>query len=126
LERCLKSGDLIVGLAKKSVSSGAASCAISNITESPPDGINLGLNCERKLGAPALAGDDRKIRERSVAEAMILRKVDDQTVSQRNTHGGEFTEPERQLSYCGEEAQRKYTESTRRSDLRQRVECRAG
>lgn len=113
-DRCLKSGDVIVGLAKKSVSSGAATCSVSGLMEEPPEGIKLGLVCDQKLGAaaPAVAGG-QKIPERPVAESMLLRKMDDKTVWLRNTQNGEFTEPERKLSYCGAEAQRKYTESNK-------------
>jgi hypothetical protein len=105
-DRCLRSRDVIIGLAGNSVSSGVANCSISNITESPPDGINLGLICDQKLGTPGRVSGGQTIAEGPTAEAMILRKVDDKTISLRKTQNGEFKEPDRQLSYCGEQAQR--------------------
>jgi hypothetical protein len=43
-------------------------------------------------------------------EAIILKKIDDHTVSLQKSTNGELIDPGEQLSYCGLEAQRMHAE----------------
>jgi hypothetical protein len=107
-DRCQKSGDAIIGLAKNSVSSGAASCYVSNVADAPPYAVKLGVICNQS-GAQGLVMrtvNGQTTLEPAGAETMILKKIDEQTVSLQKSLNGQFSEPAQQLSYCPEAAQR--------------------
>jgi hypothetical protein len=53
-DRCLKSRDAIIELAEHSVSSGADTCSISNVTDTSPGEIRLGVICHQKPGTQGL------------------------------------------------------------------------
>ena len=111
-DRCLKSGDAVIGLAQNSVSSGATSCYVSHVADEPPDAVKLSVICNQS-GTQGLVM--RKVGgtttfEPTGTETIVLKKVDDKTVSIQKTQNGQFAEPSQQLSYCGDEAQRSYTE----------------
>jgi hypothetical protein len=112
-DRCLKSGDAIIELAGRSVSSGADKCAISNITDTSAGEIRLDVMCNQKPGTQALrirnvAG--QTIHETLGAEAIILKKIDDHTVSLQKSKNGDFIDSGKQLSYCGQDAQQMHVQ----------------
>jgi hypothetical protein len=112
-DRCLKSGDAIIGLAEASVSSGADQCAITNVTDTSPGEISLGVICHQRPGAQGLRIRNlggTTIYETLGTEAIILKKIDDHTVSLQKSTNGELIDPGEQLSYCGLEAQRMHAE----------------
>src|SRR6202035_3232052 len=107
-DRCLKSGDAIIGLAQNSVSSGTASCYVSNVVDAPPYAVKLGVICNQSgaQGVVMRNVNGQTAFEPAGAETVIVRKIDDQTVSLQKTRNGQFSEPAQQLSYCPEQAQR--------------------
>ncbi len=112
-DRCLKSGDAIIGLAQNSVSSGTASCYVSNVADAPPYAVKLGVICNQS-GAQGLVMrtvNGQTTLEPAGAETMIVRKIDDQTVFLQKSQNGQFSEAGQRLSYCPEAAQRSYVDS---------------
>jgi hypothetical protein len=112
-DRCLKSGDAIIGLAERSVSSGPDKCAISNVTDTSPGEIRLDVICNQKPGTQGLLIRNlggRTIYETLGAEAIILKKIDDHTVSLQKSRNGDFIDSGKQLSYCGQDAQRMHAQ----------------
>lgn len=90
------------------MSSGTASCYVSNVADAPPYAVKLGVICNQS-GAQGLVMrnvNGQATFEPAGAETMIVKKVDDKTVSLQKTRNGQFTEPSQQLSYCGDEAPR--------------------
>jgi hypothetical protein len=107
-DRCLKSGDAIIRLAQNSVSSGAASCYVSKVADAPPYGTKLAVICNQSgtQGLVMRTVNGETTFEPAGAETMILKKIDEQTVSLQKSLNGQFSEPAQQLSYCPEAAQR--------------------
>jgi hypothetical protein len=100
--RCLKSADAIIGLAEHSVSSGVDTCAVTNVTDTAPGEIWLGVTCQG-LGLRKVGG--QTIYETLGPQGIILKKIDDHTVSMQKSGRGDFVDPGKQLSYCGQDAQ---------------------
>jgi hypothetical protein len=112
-DRCLKSGDAIIGLAEASVSSGADTCAITNVADISPGEIRLGVICRQKPGTQGLRIRNlggTTIYETLGTEAIILKKIDDHNVSLQKSTNGEFIDSGKQLSYCGEDAQQMHAQ----------------
>ncbi len=107
-DRCMKSGDAIIGLAQNSVSSGADSCYVSNVTDAPPYAVKLSVICNQSgsSGMVMRTVNGQMTFEPAGAEAMIVKKIDDKSVLLQKTQNGQFTQPGQQLSYCAEEVQR--------------------
>ena len=106
-DRCLKSGDAVVRLAKKAVSIGATSCYVSYVSVEPPNSVTLNVNC----GAQAVVNSNGSIGGSNSAESVTLSKTDDQSVLFRRSRDGQAVGAEQQLRYCPEAAQRNFTES---------------
>jgi hypothetical protein len=107
-DRCLKSADAVIGLADASVSAGAETCAISNVADTSPGEIDLTVTCRQSSGAQGLRIrklGDTTIYETLGRESIILKKIDDHTISLRKSTNGESSEPGKKLSYCGQDAQ---------------------
>jgi hypothetical protein len=112
-DRCLKSGDLTIGLAENSVSSGEAKCKIFKITDGPPDpdAIVLDMTCNQPPGEQTDIWrklDGQTALETPSKETMILRKIDDNTFFLLGTQNAKFTGPGGPRSYCPEDVQRMY------------------
>lgn len=114
-DRCLKSGDAIFRLAQSSVSSGGASCYISKMADAPPYGMKLTVICNQSgtQGLVMRTVDGETTFEPAGTETMIVKKIDEQTVSLQKSRNGQFPEPAQQLSYCPEAAQRGFAEKTK-------------
>ena len=54
--------------------------------------------------------DSRSIYGPPGFDVLRLKRVDDKTVLLQKTHNGQFSEPSHQVSYCSDEAQRRYVE----------------
>jgi len=54
--------------------------------------------------------DSRSIYGPPGFDVLRLKRVDDKTVLLQTTHNGQFSEPSHQVSYCSDEAQRRYVE----------------
>ncbi len=75
------------------------------------DGIRLFATCSQEpnsQGSTGRSGDGGSILSRS-SETIILKKINDNTVSLQKSKNGHFIGSGAQLSYCGQDAQRMYT-----------------
>ncbi len=107
-DRCLKSGDAIIGLAERSISSGADKCSVTFIRDEP-DFIRLFVICSAEPSpqeSTGRTGDGSNPVSRS-SETIILKKNVDETVLLQKTRNGAYVDSGKQLSYCSEVAQRR-------------------
>ncbi len=105
-DRCMKSGNTVVGLAKSSLSIGNTSCHVAHVSVEPPNSVTLDVNC----GGQVVVNSNGSILGSST-ESVMLSKTDDQSVLFRRSRNGRAAEPDQQLRYCPEAAQRDFTES---------------
>ena len=73
-----------------------------------PDAVKLSMICSQ-WGTQSLVVRKKggtTTFEPAGAETIVLKRIDDKTVSFQKTQNGQFTEPNQQFSYCGEEARR--------------------
>jgi hypothetical protein len=91
------------------VSTGADKCSVTFIRDEL-DGIRLFATCSQATnsqGSTGRSGDGGSILSRS-SETIILKKINDNTVSLQKSKNGTFIDSGAQLSYCGQDAQRIY------------------
>jgi hypothetical protein len=105
--QCVEFGDIIIELAKKSISGNEWSCEINKFTDTASSEIRLDMTCSdynlaESLGLP----EERKFRE-----VLLLKRIDDKAMSVRKTLNGKFKGPGWQADYCPAEAQRMYIEA---------------
>jgi hypothetical protein len=114
-DRCSKSPDAVVDLAGKHISSGADRCEIfSRIDPGPGDSLmtatcNETVSAKRDVVVKYI--DNWPMVGPPGFEIMKLERIDDNTISLQKTHDGKSSAPARQVSYCGNEAQRAYREA---------------
>jgi hypothetical protein len=114
-DRCQKYGDAIIDFSERSISSGDDKCSITFIRDEL-DAIHLFAICSEEPNAQgpiARAGDAGSIPPRS-SETIILKKSSANTVFMERSRDGNFTDPGRQLSYCGQDVQGKYAQQKTR------------
>ena len=90
-DQCRKGGDATIALSERSIVSGADKCNVTFI-RNEPDAIKLFATCNQAPANP---------------ETIVLKKVDDKTVFIQKSTNGNFADAGKQLSYCGQDAQKK-------------------
>jgi hypothetical protein len=112
-DRCMKSADAVIGLAEASVSTGADTCTISNVSDTSPGEISLSVICHQKAGTQGLRIRNlggTTIYETLGRESITLKKIDDHTISLQKSTNGELIDSGKQLSYCGQDAQQMHAQ----------------
>lgn len=111
---CMESGYFYIDLAKRSIGGNEWSCTIKRLTDAARVGIRLDMNCYDLNLAESLKRPDKSPEDRTFNEVMILRPIDDQSVSVRKTLNGKFKDPAGQVDYCPAEAQHAHAEADAR------------
>ena len=114
-DRCLDSGDAIIDLDERSVSIGADRCSVTFI-RNEPNAVRLFTTCGQRANArdsTERTGDADQVVAAPSSETIVLKKSGNSVLMQRSKNG-DFTEPGATLSYCGQDAQRKYAEQKNR------------
>ena len=113
-DRCMKSGDAVIGLADLSVSSGASRCEISKLEDSTETSIALGARCDVKpgqTGQTAVSKNGQIVFVPVGEEKIIISKSINQTLALLKSQYGDFSAPGKFIAYCPDEAQRAYADS---------------
>jgi hypothetical protein len=112
-ERCLKSPDTVIDFARKIISSGPDQCEVYSYNDAELVDPNMAVVCNEshsKKGFVERKIDDGTLFGPPGFEAMRLSRIDDKTISLQKTHDGQSSQPAHNVSYCGDEAQRRYVE----------------
>lgn len=112
--QCGEYGDIVIEFADKSVSGHEWSCKVTKLTDTAPDAIRLNITCNDYNLAGYLFPKDPKADEMEFKEVLLLKKIDEKSMSVRKTLNGKFKDPAWRADYCPEEWQRAYTESRAR------------
>jgi hypothetical protein len=102
-DRCLKAGDATIEFSERSISSGAAKCEITFIRDEP-NATTLFATCSQEPNPQGSTAAPRS------SETIILKKINGTTIFLQKSKNGNFIDSGVQLSYCGQDAQRNYTE----------------
>jgi len=113
--QCGEYGDIIIGLAEKSVSGHEWDCKVTKRTDTSPDAITLNMTCSDYNLAATLFPRDPKSEEKKFKEVLVLKKINKKSMSVRKTLNGKFTGASWQTDYCPENWQRSYIESRARA-----------
>jgi hypothetical protein len=105
-ERCLKPGDTIVDFAGKTISSGADRCEIYSYDDPLLIDPTMDVVCNETPSTKGLVTRNGMYGPPGF-EVLRLKRIDDKTIFLQKTHNGQFSEPGHQVSYCGDEAQRR-------------------
>jgi hypothetical protein len=111
-DRCLKASDATIEIAERSISSGTDKCNVTFIRDEP-SAIRMFATCSREpsaQGSIGRTGEGGSTLAPTGSETIILKKIDDHTVSLQQSTNGEFIDSGKQLSYCGEDAQRMHAQ----------------
>ena len=111
--QCTDLGDLDIQYADKSVSGNEWSCKINKVTDTAPGAIRLDLTCDDYNLALALNPRDAKAEERTFKEVMLLKRINEKSLSIRRTLNGKFKDPSWQADYCPESSQRSIEDKER-------------
>jgi hypothetical protein len=115
-DRCLKSGDAIIGLTEHLISSGADKCSIYNIyniTDPFADVVKLGVICNQKPDSKdfTMRNENGELRFAVPgSETVVLQRRNDKTVVLQKTQNGKYIDAGEELAFCGAEAQKKYAQ----------------
>ena len=112
---CGEYGDIIVGLAEKSVGGHEWDCKVTKRTDTAPDAIKLNMTCSDYNLAATLFPRDPKSEEKLFKEVLVLKKMSKRSMFVRKTLNGKFTGAGWQADYCPENWQRSYIESRARA-----------
>jgi hypothetical protein len=107
-DRCLKASDATIEIAERSISSGTDKCSVTFIRDEP-NAIRMFATCSREpnaQGSISRTGEGGSTLAPTSSETIILKKIDDKTVLLQKGKNGDFIDSGKQLSYCGQEAQR--------------------
>jgi hypothetical protein len=108
--RCSDFGELTIALARSKIMGYEVSCKVTNRTRIAPETLKINLLClDYNLAAHLGKPDEWEFKE-----VMLLRRINETTLSVQKTINGKLTDPSAQATYCPEPAQRKYTEMLRR------------
>jgi hypothetical protein len=102
---CRKYGVLTIELAENSVSGFEWDCAIDKITYTAPGTIKLNMTCH-DINMPASAGPDSS--ERLFKEVMLLKRINEKSMSVSKTINGKFKGPAWQVAFCPAGVQQAY------------------
>jgi hypothetical protein len=105
-ERCMNSTEFSIELSEKSISGKEWSCAINKMVNTASGAIQLNMTCnDLNLAAHIKASDDKEFKE-----VMLLKRINEQSISVRKTLNGKFEGPNWQADYCPEDIQRMHIE----------------
>ena len=107
VETCGEFGDLIVRLREKEISGHEWSCKVGKLTDTGPGAIKIQMTCDDYN----LAEDLKKPEGTRFKEIIVLKKIDENSISGRKTVDGKFKDPEFKAVYCPEEAQQMYRDA---------------
>jgi hypothetical protein len=119
--RCSDFGELTIALARSKIMGYEVSCKVTNRTRIARETLKIGLLCLDYN----LAAHLRKPDEWEFKEVMLLKRINETTLSVQKTTNGKFTDPSAQATYCPERAQRKYTEMLRKEREEKKAESAA-
>jgi hypothetical protein len=121
-DRCRDSTEILIDLAKKSISGNEWGCRVTKLTDTSPDAIRLGMTCDDYNLAENLYPKDSE--HRVFKEIMLLRRLDARSVYARKTTNGKFSDPEWRAAYCPDNVQRAHleTEARDKEEARQKAE----
>jgi hypothetical protein len=111
-DRCLKASDATIEIAERSISSGTDKCSVTFIRDEP-NAIRMFATCSREpnaQGSISRTGEGGSTLAPTSSETIILKKIDDHTVSLQKSANGNFIDSSKQLSYCGQDAQRMHAQ----------------
>jgi hypothetical protein len=110
-DRCMKSGDVVVGLSEGSISSGKVECKVVGVmstgqtavslTCSPAEAGKQALSSKKKGGG----ANARKDPETSSADIIRMSRIDDNTFHMQKTVDQKFKDDGGPVAYCPEDAQ---------------------
>lgn len=103
--QCEDVGGVVIDLADKSIGGYEWDCKINKITDTAPGAIGLDLTCHDYNLALSLNPRDAKAEERKFKEIMLLKRINEKTLSIRRTLNGKFKDPSWQADYCPEKSQ---------------------
>lgn len=104
---CGEYGDVVIALKEKSVSGHEWGCTINKLTETAPSTIQLNMTCSDLN----LAVHIKKPEETRFKEIMLLKRINEKSISVRRTLNGKFEDSAWQADYCPDGAQRMYAEA---------------
>jgi hypothetical protein len=104
-DRCLKASDATIEFSERSISSGTDKCSVTFIRDEP-HAIKLFASCSQEPNAQGSIG---RVALPS-SETILLKKIDDNTISLQKSKNGNFIDPGAQLSYCGQDVQRMHAQ----------------
>jgi hypothetical protein len=105
-ERCAKSGDTVIDFVGKTISSGADRCEVYSYSDPLLIDPVMDVVCNETRSTKGLVKRNGLYGPPGF-EVLRLKRIDDKTIFLQKTHGGEFSEPGHQVSYCGDEPQRR-------------------
>jgi hypothetical protein len=111
-DRCVNASDATIEITERSISSGTDRCNVTFIRDEP-NAIRLFATCGREpdaQGSTGRAGEGGSIPASTSSETIILKKIDDNTVLLQKSKNGNFIDSGKQLSYCGQDAQRMHAQ----------------
>lgn len=104
---CGEFGDLIIGLREKDISGHEWGCKVTKLTDTGPGAIRVEMTCSDYN----LAENLKKPEDTEFKEIILLKKIDETSMSARRTVDGKFKDPEFKAVYCPKEAQELFLES---------------
>jgi hypothetical protein len=113
-DRCMKSGDAVIGLAELLVSTGASRCEASKLEDSTEASIKLEARCDVKPGQTGqvpVSKNGEIVFVPVGQEKIIIANSGNQTVTLQRSRHGEFSGLGQLLAYCPDPSQRAYLES---------------
>jgi hypothetical protein len=100
-DRCLKASDATIEFFERSISS----CSVTFIRDEQ-NAIKLFASCSQE---PNPQGSIGRVALPS-SETILLKKIDDNSISMQKSKNGSFIDPGAQLSYCGQDVQRMHAQ----------------
>lgn len=115
-DRCARSGDVAIGLADGSISSGSAECKVVELMNTGHTAISLSITCSQpqaKQAPPSSAKKGAETHPRREAgtlgmDVIRMSRIDDNTFHMQKTVDKKFRDDGGPVAYCPEDAQRAY------------------
>jgi hypothetical protein len=98
--QCGEFGELVISLSEKSVGGNEWSCKINRLTDTAPSSVKLDITCDDYNLALSIDERDPNAYERKFKEVMLLKRINDTSMSVRKTLNGQFKGPSWQADYC--------------------------
>ncbi|QOZ70766.1 hypothetical protein [Bradyrhizobium arachidis] len=117
---CDESGSLTIDLGEKSVSGYEWGCDVKRITDLGPDSLKVEMVCDDYNLAQNLNPRDPNWENRQFNEVMLIKRLDETTISVQKSLNGKLKDPPWRAAYCPLATQRALAEAT----LRAKVEAK--